>query len=242
MTHHLIQPILRAVLHTGELLQPLPPAGAGRGDGFACKALFSFDDCRFNAQELLSPVGGLHHKGAAHRLTVDGHVLVSGEQDVKIQLLTQPVGHVLVGGGQHTACGQIPLEASVIDTQRHVHLISQLIQRRTRGRNGIADGNAGQVLRPLPDVHIVGNDADNADPQPVFQRVDPGGEANARPVPPDVLANAAGAEGVEIAVQIRHAVVEIMISQRHIVIAAAVHHFRKPAGIAQCIVAEGTQR
>ena len=169
-------------------------------------------------------------------------MLVSGEQDVRIQLLTQPVGHVLVGGGQHTACGQIPLEASVIDTQRHVHLISQLIQRRTRGRNGIADGNAGQVLRPLPDVHIVGDNAHDADPQPVFQRVDAGGKAHSRAVPADVFTDTAGMEGIEIAVQIRHAVVEIMISQRHIVIAAAVHHFRKPAGIAQCNVAEGTQR
>ena len=72
-------------------------------------------------QEFLSPVGGLHHEGAAQRLPVDGHVLVPCQQKVKVQLLAQAVGHVLVGGGQHAAGGQISLEAAVINAQRHIH-------------------------------------------------------------------------------------------------------------------------
>ena len=58
-----------------------------------------------DAEELLPPVGGLDHKGVVQGLTVDGHVLVAGEQDVEVQLLAQPVGHILVGGGQHPARG-----------------------------------------------------------------------------------------------------------------------------------------
>ena len=163
------------------------------------------------------------------------------QQDVEVQLLTQAIGHVLMGSGQHPARGQIPLEAAVIDAQRHVHLALQGFQRRTGGGDGIVDGDAGQVLRTFPDVHIVGDNAHDADLQAVLQRVDAGGEAHPRAVPADVFADAAGMEGVEIGVQIRHAVVEVVVAQGHIVIAAAVHHLGEPAGVAQGIVAVSAQ-
>ena len=163
------------------------------------------------------------------------------QQDVEVQLLTQAIGHVFMGGGQYPAGGQIPLEAAVIDAKRHVHLPLQGFQRRTGGGDGIVDGDAGQVLRPLPDVHIVGDDAHDADPQAVLQRVDAGGEAHPRAVPADIFADAAGVEGIEIGVQIRHAVVEVVVAQGHIVVAAAVHHLGEPAGVAQGIVAVSAQ-
>ena len=242
MAHYLIQPTLCAVLHFSELCQPFPAADAACMDGLACEAFFLARYGGVNAQELLATVCGLHHEGAAYRLTVNGHMLVPRQQNIEVQLLTQPVGYVFMGGGQYAASGQIPLKAAVIDAQRHVHLILQRLQCRTGSGNGIVDGDAGQVLRPLPDVHIVGDNAHDADPQPVFQRVDAGGKAHSRAVPADVFTDAAGMEGIEIAVQIRHAVVEIVVAQRYIVIAAAVHHLGKPAGVPQRVVTVSAQR
>lgn len=241
MAHHLIQPVLGAALHAGELVQPLPAACTGCGDRLAGEALARFGYGRLDVQEFLSPVGGLHHESTAQRLPVDGHVLVPCQQKVKVQLLAQAVGHVLVGGGQHAAGGQISLEAAVINAQRHIHPAPQGFQRRTRGGDRVADSDAGQVLRLLPDVHVVGDDAHDADPQAVLQRVDAGREAHAGAVPADILADAAGVQSVEIAVQIVHAVVEVVVAQGHIVVAAAVHYLGEPAGVAQCVMAVGTQ-
>ena len=97
------------------------------------------------------------------------------------------------------------------------------------------------MFRPLPDVHIVGDDAHDADPQPVFQHMDAGREAHACAVPADVFADAAGVQGVQIGVQIGHTVIEIVVAQRHVVVTAAVHHLGEAAGVAQRVVAERTQ-
>ena len=119
MAHHLIQPVLGAALHAGELRPATPRRHAPRcGDRLAGEALARSGYGGLDVQEFLSPVGGLHHEGTAHRLPVDGHVLVPCQQKVKVQLLAQAVGHVLVGGRQHAAGGQISLEAAVINAQR----------------------------------------------------------------------------------------------------------------------------
>ena len=212
------------------------------GDRFAGKARPAAGHGGLYPQELLSLVGGLHHEGAAHHLPGHGHMLVSGQQDVEIQLLTDAVGDVFAGRGEHATRGEVALEAAVVNADRQVDLITQPFQRGGHGGDRVGDRNASEVLRLFPDVHIVSHDADDADPQPVFQRVDARGKAHPRLVPADVFAHAARFQHVEVAVKVRHPVVEVMVAQRHIVIAAAVHHFRKPAGIAQRIVAEGTQR
>ena len=105
MAHHLVQPVLRAVLHAGELVYPVLAARSAGRNGFAGKVFFRVGYHGLDAEELLPPVGGLDHKGVVQGLTVNGHVLVAGEQDVEVQLLAQPVRHILVGGGQHPARG-----------------------------------------------------------------------------------------------------------------------------------------
>ena len=169
-------------------------------------------------------------------------MLVSGQQDVEIQLLTDAVGDVFAGRGEHATRGEVALEAAVVNADRQVDLITQPFQRGGRGGDRVGDRNAGEVLRLFPDVHIVGHDADDADPQPVFQRVDARGKAHPRLVPADVFAHAARFQHVEVAVKVWHPVVEVMVAQRHIVIAAAVHHLGKARGAADGIVAERPQR
>ena len=144
--------------------------------------------------------------------------------------------------GKHAPRGEVALKAAVVDAYRQVDPIFQCPQRGRRGGNGVSDCNAGKMLRLFPDVHIVGHDADDADPQSVFQRVDARGEARPRLVPADVFAHAARLQRIEIAVKIRHAVVEVVVAERHIVVAAAVHHVGKTRGAADGIVAEGPQR
>ena len=231
-----------AVLHAGELVQPLPAACTGCGDRLAGEALARFGYGRLDVQEFLSPVGGLHHEGAAHHLPGHGHMLVSGQQDVEIQLLTDAVGDVFAGRGEHAPRGEVALEAAVVNADRQVDLIAQPFQRGGHGGDRVGDRNAGEVLRLFPDVHIVGHDADDADPQPVLQRVDARGKAHPRLVPADVFAHTARFQHVEVAVKVRHPVVEVVVAQRHIVIAAAVHHLGEPAGVTQCVMAVGTQR
>ena len=58
------------------------------------------------------------------------------------------------------------------------------------------DGDAVKMLRPFPNVHIVGDDADDTDAQTVFQRMDASREAHPGAVPADILTDAAGPQGV----------------------------------------------
>ena len=64
VAHHLIQPILGAVFHTGKLLHPFPTAIAAGGDGFTGKVLFRARDCGLDPEKLLPSVGGLYHESA----------------------------------------------------------------------------------------------------------------------------------------------------------------------------------
>ena len=94
-------------------------------DGLAEKVLFSTGQTYLHAEKFLPLVGRLDNEGAAHHLTVDGHVLMACEEEVKIQLLTDAIGHIFMGGGQHAACGEIPLKAAVVDAHRQVHPVLQ---------------------------------------------------------------------------------------------------------------------
>ena len=98
------------------------------------------------------------------------------------------------------------------------------------------------MLRALPDVHVVGHNADDADAEPVFERMHPRGEASGVIGPADILADASGMQRIKIAVQICHAVVEIVVSERHIVVSAAVHDLGKFLSASDRIVAVGSKR
>ena len=242
VAHHLIEPFLRAALQIGKLREPVCPALAVRADRFAGKALFAAGHDSLHAQKLLSLVGRLHDERAAHRLPGDGHMLVPGQQNIEIQLPADAVGDVLVSRGEHAPRGKVALKAAVVDAHRQVDLPPQLFQCGGRGGDGVGDRNAGKMLRLFPDVHIVGHDADDADPQSVFQCVDARGKAQPRPVPAHVFTHAAGLQRIEIAVKVRHSIVEVVVAERYIIIAAAVHHVGKARGAADGIVAEGPQR
>ena len=68
--------------------------------------------------------------------------------------------------------------------------------------------------------------------------MDPAWKADGPVAPQGVLAHTAGVQRVQVGVQIRYAVVEIMIAQGHIVVSAAVHDLSKAAGVLLRIMAE----
>ena len=178
----------------------------------------------------------------ADHLAGHGHVLVAGQENVKVQLLADAVGDVLMRCGKRPAAGKIPLKSAVIDAYGQIGL---LFQRRKRGgcrRDGIVDPDPGKMLRTLPDVYIISDNADDTDAQPVFQHMHARRKADAALVPADVFADAARPKRIQIAVQIRHAVIEVVVAERHIVVSAAVHDLGKLRRAADRIMAEGPER
>ena len=169
-------------------------------------------------------------------------MLVAGQENIEIQLLADPVCGVLARSRKRPAARQIPLKAAVIDAHREIDVAFQRRERTGRRRKWVFDRNAGQVFRPLPDVHVVGHNTDNADAKPVFERMYPRGEASGAIGPADILADASGMQRIKIAVQICHAVVEIVVPERHIVVSAAVHDLGKFLSASDRIVAIGSKR
>ena len=169
-------------------------------------------------------------------------MLVAGKQNVKIQLLADPIGRVFAGFRKHPSAGQIPLKAAVVHTYGQIHPVTQSPQGISGSLHGIRNGNAGQMFRPLPDIHMIRHNAHKAHPQAVFQHLYPGREAAASVLSPDIFANTVSPQGIQIALQIGHAEIEIVVAKGHIVIAAAVHHFRELGGAADGVVTVGPQR
>ena len=242
-TDHFIKPVLRAVLHLGKLLEPFAAARAVRGDGLARDALFFPGEHRFDADELLPAVGRLHDERAEKRLPRHGHVLVAGQQDIKIQFLTDAVGDIFVRGGEDAPRGKIALKAAVVDAERNVRNAFELFECRSRRRDRVGNADGGDMLRPLPDVHIVRHDADDTDTKAVFERVDARRvERRAAVFRAHIFAHAPRVQVPEIRAEIVRAEVEIVVAERHIVVAAAVHDPGKGAAVADRVVAEGAQR
>ena len=242
MPDDLVEPVLRAALHAGEFREPFRAAWAARADRPAGKPRAAVRYDSLHAQKFLPLVRRLHDEGIADHLAGHGHVLVAGQENVKVQLLADAVGNVFMRRGQRPPAGKIALESAVIDADGQIDLALQRQQRGGCRRDRILDPDPGQMLRALPDIHVVGDDADDADAQPVFQHMHARGEADAAAGPADIFADAAGPERIEIAVQIRHAVVEVMVAERHIVVSAAVHDLGKLRRTADRIVAEGPER
>ena len=167
---------------------------------------------------------------------------MAGQENVEVQFLENAVGDVLMCRGKRPAAGKIALKSSVIDAHGQIDLALQRRKRCGGRRDGILNPDSRKMLRTFPDVYIIGDDTDDADAQPVFQHMHARGESDAALVPADVFADAACPELVQIAVQIRHTVVEVVVAERHIVVSAAVHDLRELCRAADCIVAEGTER
>ncbi len=168
-------------------------------------------------------------------------MLVPGEKNIKVQLLTEAVAHVLGAGGEDPPRFQVPLEASVVDAKGDVGLSPQGFQGPAGGGDGVDYGETSQVLRPFPDHHMVGNQPHNPHPQAVFQPVNLEGEGGGAVLPDQILADAPGPQRVQVPPQVVHAVVEVVVAQGHKVVAAAVHHLGKAPGVVQGVVAVGPQ-
>ena len=169
-------------------------------------------------------------------------MLVAGQENVEVQFLANAVGDVLMCRGKRPAAGKIALKSSVIDAHGQIDLALQRRKRCGGRRDGILNPDSRKMLRTFPDVYIIGDDTDDADAQSVFQHMHARGKTDVALVPADILADTACPERVQIAVQIRHTVVEIMVAERHIVVSAAVHDLGKLRRAADCIVTEGTER
>ena len=172
-------------------------------------------------------VGGLHGQRAADAYTRHGHVLVPREHDVEAKLFAEPPGLVFFAVGQQRAGLQIALKAAVIDTDRHVDVAANGLQRPSGGRNRRFNDQLVQRLATLPDSHVERANADQADAQPVLQRMNgvrPDGQ------PPrfiaDVRAKADGVQIFEVCAEFAQAEVEIVVAQRDVLIPHRVHRLR----------------
>ena len=167
---------------------------------------------------------------------------MAGQENVKVQLLADAVGDVFMRRRQRPPAGKIALKSSVIDAHGQIDLALQRRKRCGGRRDGILNPDSRKMLRTFPDVYIIGDDTDDADAQSVFQHMHARGKTDIALVPADILADTACPERVQIAVQIRHAVVEVMVAECHIVVSAAVHDLGELRRAADRIVAEGPER
>lgn len=113
--NHLIQPGLRALLHLRKISQQHGVAGASRRYCFAEKRFFRSVYHRADTDELAPGIGGLRHICAKEELSGYGHMLMTCEQDIEIQLLTNMISHIFGALGKRAACRKIALEPAVIN-------------------------------------------------------------------------------------------------------------------------------
>lgn len=81
--------------------------------------------------------------------------LVSGKEQVVVQLTGYAAGDVLAAVGEHAACVELLLEAAVVDAYAQVAERHELLQRELRRFKGVCYAQLFKVLRLLPDVYKV---------------------------------------------------------------------------------------
>ena len=156
---------------------------------------------------------------------VHAHVLVAGEHEVEVKLPADAAGLVLAAFGKRLAGFQVALKAAVIDQHGHVALRPDRLQRAGAGVHGVLDDQLCNRLRVLPAPDEGRARADEADAQPVAQPVNGVRRDGQQAVPvTDVAAQALRVQLVQVVGQSVDAVVEVMIAQRHKLIARQVHH------------------
>ena len=154
-------------------------------------------------------------------------MLVPREHDVEAKLFAEPPGLVFFAVGQQRAGLQIALKAAVIDTDRYVHIAANGLKSPSGGRNRRFDIKLVQRLATLPDSHVVRANADQADAQTVFQRVN-GVGTDGQPAGfiANIRAKADGVQVRQICAEFAEAEVEIVVAERDVLIAHRVHRLR----------------
>ena len=172
-------------------------------------------------------VGGLHGQRAADTYARHGHVLVPREHDVEAKLFAEPPGLVFFAVGQQRAGLQIALKAAVIDTDRHVDIAANGLKSPSGGRERRFNDQLVQRLATLPDGHVVRANADQADAQTVFQRVNGiGTDGQPAGFIANIRAKADGVQVRQICAEFAEAEVEIVVAERDVLIAHRVHCLR----------------
>ena len=120
-------------------------------------------------EELSGVSGGLDGVGAGQLYPFHRHVLVAGEEKVKVQFPSNFASNILPAVREHSTCFQLLLETSVVDAHPHVTLVPEGRTGRPSGLEGIGNPQSLQVLWLFPHVHKVGDHAGNSHPQAVGQ-------------------------------------------------------------------------
>lgn len=118
-------------------------------------------------------------------------MLMTCEQDIEIQLLTNMISHIFGALGKRAACRKIALEPAVINADGQVGFSPEPLKRAARGLHRPYDPDARQMLGPLPDVYIIRRNSDQAHAQAVFQRMHTGRKPDAAFCIHNVFAQAA---------------------------------------------------
>ena len=127
-------------------------------------------------------------------------MLVPGEENIKIQFLTQAPGLVFRCIREGETGRNVVLKPAVIDTDGEIDPGGpELFECFAGGLNRIGDPDAGEMFRLFPYRDERGRDAGEADAEPVFQR-DDGGALYLRQAM-NIGAEAACVESVEVALQ-----------------------------------------
>ena len=156
---------------------------------------------------------------------VHAHVLMPREHEVKVQLAAHPAGLILGAGGQRLSGFQIAFKSAVIDQHGEIAQRLHGFQRGFGGGHRFFDDELLDRFGVLPAADKVRAHADQTDAQAVFQPVHGVGRDGQAAFPvADVGAEAERVEVGQIIQQRIHAVVEIVVAQRHELIASQIHH------------------
>ena len=118
------------------------------------------------------PVGNLAGVGAAKVDPGPGLMLMTGEENVEVQLPADPEALVFLRVGQRNAGDRIPLEAAVGDADGDLRPLGlQFPQGLAGGGNGVQNPDAGQVFRTFPMGDVGGGNAGETHPEAVFHGV-----------------------------------------------------------------------
>ena len=154
-------------------------------------------------------------------------MLVAGQHEIEVQLAAEAAGLIFGAVGQRLAGFQIALKAAVVDEHGDVAERLHRVQRGLGGGNRLLDDQLFHRLGVLPAADKVRAHADQTDAQAVFQPVHGVGRDGQAAFPvADVGTEAERVEVGQVIHQRVHAVVEIVVAQRHKLIARQIHHRR----------------
>ena len=170
-------------------------------------------------------IAGLDEMAVAKARAVHAHMLMAGEHEVKIQLRADAAGFVFVAVGEPLSGCKITFEAAVVDHHRHIAQGLDGLERARRRGHGLLDDELGGRLRVFPAGDIVRARADQAHAQAVFQLMHGiGCDGQLSLFVADVTAQAQRVQIVQIIGERVEAAVEIVVAERHEMIAREVHH------------------